>query len=119
MTAAGPLHEAALAHSRDMIARDYFAHSSLDGATIGARARRAGYTTSGWSRWTVGEVIAWGVSYKGTPESIFRAWMRSDSHRKIILTRTWRDVGIGCCRGTYKGISGVIMYTIDFGRRVQ
>jgi uncharacterized protein YkwD len=115
---ASPLHSAALAHSRDMIARDYFAHSSLDGATIAARARRAGYTTSGWSRWSVGEVIAWGTSSRGAPRSIFRAWMRSYSHRKIILAKNWRDVGIGCARGNYKGFPGVIMYTVDFGRRV-
>ena len=31
---AGPLDRAALAHSRDMIAHDYFAHSSLGGASV-------------------------------------------------------------------------------------
>ena len=44
--------------------------------------------------------------------------MRSSGHRQVILTKRWRDVGIGCARGTYKGISGVVMYTVDFGRRV-
>ena len=38
----GTLDRAALAHSRDMIARDYFAHSSLAGAGVAARARGAG-----------------------------------------------------------------------------
>jgi len=64
-------------------------------------------------------VIAWGKSTRGTPGSVFRAWMRSRSHRSIILGKRWRDVGIGCYRGTFKGMSGVIMYTVDFGRRVQ
>jgi uncharacterized protein YkwD len=116
---AGPLDRAARAHSRDMIARDYFAHSSLSGATVAARARSVGYAVSGCSQWTVGEVIAWGVSMRGTPQAVFKAWMRSSPHRGVILTKRWRDVGIGCARGSFKGMSGVIMYTIDFGRRVQ
>ncbi len=114
-----PLDRAALSHSRDMIARDYFSHSSLAGASIATRARSAGYSTSGCSQWAVGEVIALGSSSRGTPRSIFKSWMRSSAHRRVILTKRWRDVGIGCARGAYRGLSGVAMYTIDFGRRVQ
>ena len=114
-----PLDRAALAHSRDMIARDYFSHSSLAGATVAARARRAGYSTSGCSRWSVGEVIALGSGSKSRPRSVFRAWMRSGGHRKVILARNWRDVGVGCARGRYKGVSGVVVYTVDFGRRIK
>ena len=110
------LDRAALLHSRDMIARDYLSHSSPGGATVAGRARSAGYPTSGSS---LGEVIALGSSYKGTPESIFKGWMRSSGHRQIILTKRWRDAGIGCARGTYKGYSGVVIYTVDFGRRAQ
>jgi uncharacterized protein YkwD len=113
------LGTSASAHSQDMIAHDYFAHSSLAGASVGRRARSAGYVVGGWSEWSVGEVIAWGSASRGTPSAIFTAWMHSSSHRRIILGTRWRDVGIGVCRGTFKGISGVVMYTVDFGRRVQ
>jgi len=113
------LDKAALAHSREMVSRDYFAHSSSAGASVASRARSAGYSTSGWSRWEVGEVIAWGKSYRGTPQVIFKAWMHSSSHRRIILGKRWRDAGLGACRGTFNGLSGVIMYTVDFGRRTQ
>jgi uncharacterized protein YkwD len=102
-----------------MIAHDYFDHSSLSGATVSTRTRSAGYSVSGCSRWSVGEVIAWGMSVRGTPKAVFRAWMHSNSHRQVILTRQWRDVGVGCARGSYRGLSGVIMYTVDFGRRVH
>ena len=112
------LRRAALSHSRDMLRRDYFAHSSLSGASVSSRTRRAGYGLSGCSRWSVGEVIAWGKAARGTPESVFRRWMRSRSHRRIILGARWRDAGIGCARGAYKGLPGVIMYTVDVGRRV-
>ena len=117
--AAGPLDRAALAHSRDLLAHDYFSHSSLAGATVAARARRAGYSTSGCLRWSVGEVIALGSGSRGRPESVFKAWMRSRVHRRVILTRNWRDVGVGCVRGRYKGVSGVVIYTVDFGRRIK
>lgn len=116
---AGPLDRAALAHSRDMIAHDYFSHSSLAGTTVASRARRAGYSTSGCSQWSVGEVLALGSGSRARPESIFKGWMRSSGHRKVILTKSWRDVGVGCARGSYKGVSGVVIYTIDFGRRVK
>jgi uncharacterized protein YkwD len=116
---AAPLDRAALAHSRDMMARDYFSHSSLAGCTAASRARRAGYSTSGCSRWSVGEVIALGSGSRGRPESVFKAWMRSSGHRKVILSKGWRDVGVGCVRGSYKGMSGVVIYTVDFGRRIR
>jgi uncharacterized protein YkwD len=113
------LHKAARAHSSDMIKRDYFAHSSLSGRGVGARARRAGYKADGWSQWSVGEVIAWGSGSRGAPTAVFKAWMRSSGHRSIILGKRWRDVGVGCCRGAFKGIGGVNMWTVDVGRRVQ
>jgi uncharacterized protein YkwD len=110
------LARAACAHSSDMIAHGYFGHSSLSGATVAGRARSAGYPTNGSA---LGEIIALGSSYKSAPQDIFKGWMRSSSHRQIILTKGWRDVGVGCARGSYKGCSGVVMYTVDFGRRVQ
>ena len=64
-------------------------------------------------------MIAWGSSTQGIPKSVFRSWLRSGAHRQIILSSRWRDVGVGCARGTYRGLSGVVMYTVDFGRRVK
>jgi uncharacterized protein YkwD len=119
LSAYSALHEAARSHSADMIKRDYFGHSSLGGAGVSARARRAGYSVNGWSQWSVGEVIAWGCGARGTPQAVFKAWMHSSSHRNIILGKRWRDVGVGCARGTFKGLSSVVMYTVDVGRRVQ
>ena len=111
------LGSAALAHSRDMMDRDYFSHSSPSGATCAARVLRAGYSTSGYRSWAVAEVIGWGMDSAGTPSAVFDSWMRSASHRAIILGRRWRDVGIGCASGTFTGASGSWMYTVDVGRR--
>jgi uncharacterized protein YkwD len=111
------LGSAALAHSRDMMDRDYFSHSSPSGTTCAARVLRAGYSTSGYRSWAVAEVIGWGMDSAGTPSAVFDSWMRSASHRAIILGRRWRDVGIGCASGTFTGASGSWMYTVDVGRR--
>ena len=67
------LDRAALSHSRDMIARDYFSHSSLGGATLAGRARQRGLPDERLLAVDVGEVIAWGRPREGTPQSLFKA----------------------------------------------
>jgi len=111
------LSRAALAHSRDMMRHHYFSHSSPGGASCGARARRAGYSTSGCRSWAVSEVIGWGMRSAGTPHAVFASWMRSAFHRSVLLGRRWRDVGVGSVSGTFNGVSGSWMYTVDVGRR--
>ena len=111
------LGRAALGHARDMVRRDYFSHTSPDGARCGDRSRRAGYRIAGCRSWAVGEVIAWGTSSLGSPEAVFKGWMGSPEHRAAILGGRWRDVGVSCVEGTYRGVSGSFVYTVDFGRR--
>lgn len=113
------LDQAALAHSREMLARDYVSHTSWSGVSMGTRLARAGYSRTGWSSWSVGEVIGWGKGALGTPQAVFSSWMKSSGHRAVILTARWRDVGIGCAGGSLGSVSGVAMYTVDFGRRVR
>ena len=111
------LERAARAHSSDMLNRDYFSHYSSGGASFARRLASFGYPGSGYSGWKVGEVIGWGKGTAGTALSVFRQWMRSAAHRKVILAGVWRNVGVGAKVGTYKGLSGVRMFTVDFGRR--
>jgi uncharacterized protein YkwD len=113
------LDAAAIAHSRQMLSRDYFSHNSASGASFAQRLRSAGYGRAGYRSWAVGEVIAWGKGAAGAAQVIFRGWMNSSSHRAVILDRRWRDVGIGCAEGSYRGLSGTLMYTVDFGRRIR
>jgi len=113
------LDRAALAHSRDMLSRDYFSHSAPGGTTFATRLRKAGYGIAGYRSWAVGEVIGWGQGSAGSPRAVFRSWMRSSAHRAVILDRRWRDVGVGCARGSFRGVSGSVMYTIDLGRRTR
>jgi uncharacterized protein YkwD len=111
------LYHAAKAHSRSMIGKDYFSHYSYSGATPAERILSYGYTQTGCTYWKVGECIGWGKDDVGTARAIFHKWMKSSGHRAIILTKAWRDVGVGRATGTFEGLSGVRMFTIDFGRR--
>jgi len=101
------LQKAARAHSATMIKKDRFFHGS-----VGKRLKRHGYE---WK--TFGENIAGGSGRLGTPESIFKRWMESRTHRPNILKRGFREVGIGTATGTFKGKKRYTMYTADFGRR--
>jgi uncharacterized protein YkwD len=99
------LTKAARSHSAHMIRKDYFRHGNA-----GRRLKKVGY------RWlTYGENIALGSGSRGSPQSIFRQWMKSRHHKSNILNRRFREVGIGIATGTYKGHKNVTIYTVDFG----
>jgi len=117
LTVVTSLERASRAHSRQMIADGYFGHSSYGGETFAARLVRLGYSSAGYTSWTVGENIAYGSGSLGTPKAIFRSWMHSTPHRRIILTRRFRNVGVGRACGTYGGVADVVFFTLDCGAR--
>lgn len=108
------LVRAARRHSRDMVRRGYFEHTSPQGSTMSARVSRAGY-----SRWaSLGENIAWGSGSLSTPHSIVRSWMNSSGHRANILHSRFREIGVGIALGAPQRTSGrAATYTTDFGVR--
>jgi len=109
------LSTAARRHSRAMVRERFFSHDSLDGTTFLERIRATGYLT-GIRSWAVGENIAYGSGSRSSPRSIGTAWMTSPPHRANILSRSFREIGIGLAGGTPMG-SGGATYTTDFGRR--
>ncbi len=113
------LYQAAKTHSLSMLRLNYFSHNSASGETYAARILRYGYSKSGCTYWSVGEVLGWGTGdAAGSAKAIFAAWMRSAPHRTVIFLSRWRDVGIGRAVGTYAGHADVRMFTVDFGRRI-
>jgi uncharacterized protein YkwD len=101
------LTKAARFHSAEMIRKDRLWHGN-----VGRRLKRFGYN---WL--TYGENIAWGSGSRGSPERIFRSWMKSRGHRSNILNRRFREIGVGVKTGTFKGTRGATVYTVDFGTR--
>ncbi|MFL5906401.1 MAG: CAP domain-containing protein [Solirubrobacterales bacterium] len=103
-------------HSRAMDRRNFFGHEP-DGSPA-SRARQAGYM-SGTSWWTVGEALAWGRGYRGTPQGAMAAMMASPVHRAVILDGRWHDLGVGVAMGTPLpgGGANAAIYTVDLGVR--
>ncbi len=113
------LVRAAQAHTESMAFGDYFEHVGPRGETPLMRMRRTGYIYSSHIGFEVGENIAWGSLWLGTPKAVVASWMRSPGHRANILDARYRDTGIGVSPHTEAlshGQSGGI-YTQDFGVR--
>jgi uncharacterized protein YkwD len=113
----GQLDLAATRHAVDMFERRYFSHVSPGGGDLGDRAQRAGYALHRCT-WRVGEVLAWGVGPRATAAATVRAWMSSPGHRRILVSRRYRELGVGLQAGTPfdEFPSGVTVAAV-FGRR--
>jgi uncharacterized protein YkwD len=109
------LDAAAQGHSRDMVRRNFFAHTTPTGGTLADRIRRSPFKTHG--AWAAGENIAWGSGSVGSPRNVLRMWLASSTHRAILLSSTWRFVGIGRATGNFRGQASAAVWTADFGHR--
>jgi uncharacterized protein YkwD len=112
---------AARAHSADMGRRKYFDHDSPDGETWSTRIVRHGYTRKGCRYWKAGENLYYGAGLYSSPYVAVKQWMRSKAHRTVILTKVFRDIGVGAVKTDdgYAGIDGVVwFFTLDVGRRI-
>jgi uncharacterized protein YkwD len=112
------LRAIALAHSEDMLRRDYFAHASPTGSTLTSRIQQSGFV-SGYS-WTAGETLAWGWGTQAAAKTTVKAWLHSPEHRAILLSGAWVSVGVAVLHaphapGVYEG-EATTAVTADFGR---
>jgi uncharacterized protein YkwD len=104
-----------------MIAHGFFGHDSIDGTAFSARIKRH-YTDRGWETWSVGEALLASTEAETLQaRSVVRAWMNSPSHREIVLSPAWRDVGLGVvyahsAPGEFNGTEAIVV-TADFGLR--
>lgn len=106
--------------ARRMVRQRFFDHDVPGGPTFSQRARASAYARAA-GRMAMGENIAWGQGSYSTPAAIVTSWMRSPGHRANILSRRYRDIGVGVVPGTPEagggsGASGT--YVHAFGRRV-
>jgi uncharacterized protein YkwD len=111
----GRLIMAATAHARDMVANAFFAHSSPAGTTPQSRARSVGYGRGGPVR--ASETIGWADGVYATPSEVVNAWMGSSEHRAILLSREFRDIGVGLALGAPGTGHGGLTVTAALGVR--
>jgi uncharacterized protein YkwD len=109
--AANPLLDrAAQRHAEDMLRRSYFSHKGLDGSTILERIKATGYPAR-----TVGENIAEG---QFSVDQVVEGWMDSPGHRRNILEKNFRELGLGLARGASEpGKAHRIIWVQNFGRK--
>lgn len=99
------LAKAARAHTSDMAKRGYFDHVSPDGRNPSDRAKKAGYKNG-----FVGENIGAGPM---TANGVMKLWMNSSGHKKNILSKSYKSIGVsGLLGGKYGSL-----YTQVFGSR--
>ena len=118
----GKLVTAARVHSADMGQNKYFDHNSPDGEKWSSRIVRHGYTRAGCRYWKAGENLYYGAGLYSSPYVVVDQWMSSKAHRAVILTKVFRDVGVGAVKTEdgYGSIDGVVwFFTLDLGRRVR
>jgi uncharacterized protein YkwD len=114
-----PLRAAAGQHSTEMGSRGYFSHDSADGTLFWKRVEGF-YGSHGFRYWSVGENLLWS-SGTLSPAQAVTMWMNSPPHRKNLLEKNWRQIGLSVktfssAPGVYHGL-GVTIVTADFGTR--
>jgi uncharacterized protein YkwD len=102
-------------HTDDMMARDYFAHTSPTGSSLYSRIVNSGFV-NGYS-WVGGETLAWGTGSRATALGTVQAWLASPEHRAIMLSATYHWIGISRTCGTYEGHAGACVWTADWVER--
>ena len=105
------LARAADFHSWEMLDADYFAHESRDGGSFDRRIRRYARHRS------LGETLAMlGGCGSGSARRVVRMWMNSSGHRAVLLSSSYRRIGIGKRAGSLGG-NRACLVTADFGSR--
>lgn len=112
-----PLARAAVRHSVWIIRRRSFSHSGSKGDVL-RRAQRTGYVRRGSRRVLLGETLAWGAGPDATPAALVASFMGSRAHRRTLLNKRYRDVGIGLALGAPAAVAEhAATLTLDLGRR--
>lgn len=125
------LSNIARSHSEDMLARNYFSHTSPEGNDFSKRYKDAGYSCqieAGQTIYLGGENLFTGYTYSSIryvngvevsrdyltneelASEIVNGWMNSPGHRANILAPYWQNEGIGVAISE----SGKVMVTENF-----
>jgi uncharacterized protein YkwD len=108
------LEASAREKSRDVLRCDEFSHYACD-REFTYWFRETGFIAPE-TCWRAGENLAWGTGEFGSVGSIFRAWMRSTTHRENLLGN-FEQTGIDLSSGNLEGTPGTRVWTEHFGSR--
>ena len=101
------LENAAQMKASDMVAKNYFAHTSPEGLTPWHWFKKAGYSFS-----YAGENLAVGFSES---EEVNNGWLNSPTHKANIVDEHFTEIGIATMKGLRKGKDAVYVVQM-FGK---
>jgi len=116
LTSNSRLRRAAQSYAEQMVQQNFFAHVSPAGSTMVQRIQRTTYLSTA-KAWTVGENLAWATGSLATPAQTVDNWMNSPAHRRNVLNREFREIGIGVAIGAPSTDQAGATYTTEFGHR--
>ena len=121
LTVKPALRRAATDHAVNMGRNGYFSHDWSNGADFGRWIRRYWPGQGEYRSWSVGENLYWrGPTI--TAAQVVKAWLNSPPHRRNLLGRPWRNLGVGAVQildptGAYAGVSTPTLVAAEFGQR--
>jgi uncharacterized protein YkwD len=90
----GALTRAATSHAKALAAAGQFTHAWPSNGSPFGRWIRTYYRPAGYRRWSVGENLVWAAGTL-SPETAVQQWLASPVHRRVLLTPSWRELGVG------------------------
>jgi uncharacterized protein YkwD len=114
------LTDAATAHARALAVAGQFTHAWPTTGKLFGSWIRAFYSPRGYRGWSAGENLLW-ASPGFTTGNAVQQWLDSPIHRRVMLTPSWRELGIGvvtaaAAPGAF-GSRDVQIAAAEFGRR--
>jgi uncharacterized protein YkwD len=114
------LARAAGAHVVNMARNGYFAHEWSDGRPFGRWIRHF-WPGPGYRGWSAGENLYW-EGPSTTARRVVSGWMNSPGHRKNMLSRSWRFLGVGAVKainpaGAYRRVDTAFIVALELGNR--
>ena len=94
------LSRAARAKADDMLKNDYFAHTSPDGTEPWHWFKKSGYEYK-----FAGENLA--INFNDSREQ-HKAWMKSETHKKNILSDNYQEIGVAVVEGKIGGKNSIL-----------
>jgi uncharacterized protein YkwD len=93
------LAEAGTAHARALAEAGQFTHAWPTTGRLFGSWIRSFYPSRGYRSWSAGENLLW-ASPAMTPAGAVQQWLDSPAHRRVMLSRSWRELGIGVVTAT-------------------
>lgn len=109
LTANPRLTQAAINKARDIMAGQYFSHTSPDGKKFSAWIKEVGY-----DYFYIGENLA--IDFN-RPEEAFKAWVDSPGHRSNLERGEFQEIGVAYLSGKFQNRQTTIVVQL-FGSRV-